>query len=230
MVEDDVLVAEVVRSGLVESRHRGAFVALAADGRVVAEAGRTRQPMYPRSANKPAQAAAMLRHGVALDGELLALAAASHSGEVFHVAGARRILETAGLDESALRNTPDWPLDEESRDALIRQGARPSRITANCSGKHAAMLATCVANSWAVDGYLRTEHPLQVAIRDVVAELAGEAVTHSGVDGCGAPLYALTLTGLARTFRSMALAAPGTAESDAAKSQRRSTSSSSSRR
>ncbi|NED94975.1 asparaginase [Phytoactinopolyspora alkaliphila] len=212
MVEDDVLVAEVVRSGLVESRHRGSVVVLSADGSVAAEAGRTQQPMYPRSANKPAQAAAMLRLGITLDGELLALAAASHSGEAFHVAGVRRILETVGLPESALRNTPDWPLDTESRDALIRHGGKPAAITANCSGKHAAMLATCVVNGWPVDGYLHQTHPVQEAIRAAVGDLAGEPVAHGGVDGCGAPLFALTLTGLARMFRAMALAGAGTAE------------------
>ena len=71
----------------------------------------------------------------------------------------------------------------------------------NCSGKHAAMLATCVANGWPTATYLEPDHPLQIAVRETVTELTGDEVTATGVDGCGAPLFAVTLTGLARAFR-----------------------------
>lgn len=207
---DAVLVAEVVRSGLVESRHRGSVVALAADGSVAFAAGQVDVPMYPRSSNKPAQAAAMLRLGLPLDGELLALAAASHSGEPLHVDGVRRILAFGGLDESALRNTPGYPIDHTTMADYVRKGGEPSSLTADCSGKHAAMLLTCVVNSWPTESYLDPAHPLQVAIHDTVGTLAGAPVAHTGVDGCGAPLFAVPLTGLARMFRSLALAPSGT--------------------
>jgi L-asparaginase II len=82
----------------------------------------------------------------------------------------------------------------------------------NCSGKHAAMLATCVLNRWPTAGYLAREHPLQQATRDTVEELAGQRSPAVGVDGCGAPLFALTLAGLARAFLALVLAAPGTPE------------------
>jgi L-asparaginase II len=170
------------------------------------------QPMYPRSANKPAQACAMLRQGLSLSGELLALATASHSGEDFHLEGVRTILQTAGLDERMLQNTPGWPLDECTRLTYIRQGHQPSSLAANCSGKHAAMLATCALNGWDLTNYLSVEHPLQAAIRDTIGSLAGEPVQHTGVDGCGAPLFALTLTGVARAFRALAIGAPESAE------------------
>lgn len=172
--------------------------------------------MYPRSANKPAQAAAMVRQGLRLRPDLLALAAASHSGEVFHVAGVREILAGAGLDESALQNTPAWPMDEAAAQAWIRADGVPSAITADCSGKHAAMLATCRLHGWAIDTYTRVDHPLQAAIRGTIEELAGEPVTHVGVDGCGAPLFAVTLAGLTRQFRAMAQAAPDSPEGQVA--------------
>ena len=206
------VVAEVVRSGFTESRHRGAVAGLAADGTQVISAGRTAVPFFPRSANKPLQAAAMLRAGLGLDGELLALAAASHSGEDFHVDGVRKILSGAGLAEGDLRCPPSWPLDAEAARRLIARGEGMSRIRMNCSGKHAAMLATSVLNGWPAGGYLDPEHPLQQAIRHTVEELAAEQVTAVGVDGCGAPLLALTLAGLARAFRALVLAAPGTPE------------------
>ncbi|TDD69488.1 asparaginase [Jiangella aurantiaca] len=209
---DAVLVAEVVRSGLVESRHRGSVAALAADGSVAFAAGRADAPMYPRSSNKPAQAAAMLRLGLPLDGELLALAAASHSGEPIHLEGVRRILQLAGLEESALRNTPGYPIDPDTMVDYVRKGGEPSSLTADCSGKHAAMLLTCVVNDWPTEDYLDPAHPLQTAIRDTVGSLAGAPVAHTGVDGCGAPLFAVPLTGLARMFRSLALAPSGTPE------------------
>jgi L-asparaginase II len=204
------VVAEVVRSGFTESRHRGAVAGLAADGTQVISVGDTTAPFFPRSANKPLQAAAMLRRGLDLEGELLALAAASHSGEDFHVDGVRKILSGAGLTEDDLGCPPSWPLDLETARRLIARGEGMSRIRMNCSGKHAAMLATCVLNDWPARGYLDPGHPLQQAIRHTVEELAGQPVTAAGVDGCGVPLFALTLTGLARAFRALVLAAPGT--------------------
>jgi L-asparaginase II len=77
----------------------------------------------------------------------------------------------------------------------------------NCSGKHAAMLATCVANGWPTDGYLSLDHPVQTAITGTIARLAGEPVERIAVDGCGAPQHALTLLGLARSFGALAAAA-----------------------
>ena len=206
------LVAEVVRSGLVESVHHGSVVVLRPDGSVAFAVGDIDVPMYPRSSNKPMQAAAMARLGLPFDGELLALATASHSGEEFHLKGAQRILAAADLDESALQNTPGWPLDELAMLAYIRRGNDKSTLADNCSGKHAAMLVTCTLNGWPIATYRDPEHPLQRAIASTLAELAGEPVTHTGVDGCGAPLFGLTLIGLARAFRALALAESGSAE------------------
>ena len=206
------MLAEVIRSGFVESRHRGAIAAIAADGSVLLAAGTAEVPMFPRSSNKPFQAAAMLRCGLKLDGELLALAAASHSGEDFHVAGVRAILASAGLTEDALQCPPDYPLDEQANRAMIAAGAKPDRIHMNCSGKHAAMLATCVAAGWPTDSYRDPDHPLQQEIKSAISRLAGEPVAAVGVDGCGAPLMAISAAGLARAFRAVVLAQPGTAE------------------
>jgi L-asparaginase II len=158
------------------------------------------------------QAVAMLRCGLGLDDELLALAAGSHSGEDFHVEGAEKILAGAGLVADDLRCPESWPIDPEAQQAVSRAGGGPSRMRMNCSGKHAAMLATCVAAGWPVDTYLDPEHPLQLAVRGVVEELTGETAAAVGVDGCGAPLFAVSTAGVARAFRALVLAAPGTPE------------------
>lgn len=207
-----VVVAEVRRSGFVEGHHHGSVVALAADGSRAFSVGYVDVPVFPRSSNKPMQAAGMLRAGLDLDGELLALAAASHSGEPMHLDGVRRILAGVGLKESALGTPPDYPVDEVERLSYVRAGHAPAPLAMNCSGKHAAMLATCVVNGWPVAGYLSPEHPVQVAIRDTVEDMAGEKVTAVGVDGCGAPLFALSLGGLARAFRACVLGEVGSAE------------------
>jgi L-asparaginase II len=206
------VVAEVVRSGFAESRHRGAVAGLDAGGIEVISVGQTGVPFFPRSANKPLQATAMLRCGLDLNGELLALAAASHSGEDFHVDGVRKILSGAGLSEDDLGCPASWPLDTETARRMIARGEGMSRIRMNCSGKHAAMLVTCVQNGWPKARYLAPDHPLQQAIQHTIEELAEQQVSGTGVDGCGAPLYALTLTGLARAFRALVLSAAGTPE------------------
>lgn len=204
-----VVVAEIVRSGFVEGHHYGSVVALAGDGAVAWSVGRVDGPMFPRSCNKPVQALAMVRAGLDLPPDLLALACASHSGEPFHIDGVRRILGAAGLDESALQTPPDYPLDDAARDDVIRDGGGKSPVLMNCSGKHAAMLATCVVNGWDTAAYLEAEHPLQQAIVATFADLTGEPVEHVAVDGCGAPLLSTSLTGLARAFRALSVATDG---------------------
>jgi L-asparaginase II len=206
------VLAEVVRSGFVESRHRGAALVLGADGQPAWAVGQVTEPMFPRSASKPMQAAAMLRCGLDLDGKLLALAAASHSGEDFHVAGVREILSRAGLPESALQCPPALPMDGASQREVLSHGGGPDRLHMNCSGKHAAMLASCAAAGWATSSYRDPGHPLQLAIRATIEDLAGEPVTATGVDGCGAPLFALSLTGVARAFQAMVTAPLATPE------------------
>jgi len=206
-----VVLAEVIRSGFAESRHRGSVVVLGPDDRAVLRAGETTAEAFPRSANKPMQAVGMLSAGLDLEGKLLALAAASHSGEAFHVAGVREILAGAGLDETALRCPSALPLDEQALRQVLREGGDADRVHMNCSGKHAAMLAACAAAHWPTGSYLDPDHPLQRQIRRTVEHLSGEPVAAVGVDGCGAPLFALSLTGLARAFRTMVLAEPGSA-------------------
>jgi L-asparaginase II len=198
------VIAEIVRSGFVEGHHYGSAVALDVAHSVVFEHGEVATTVLPRSCNKPVQAVGMLRAGLDLDGELLALASASHSGEEFHVDGVRRILAGAGLDESALHNPPGWPLDDDARERLVRAGGTKSPLHMNCSGKHAGMLATCVANGWPTETYLEPGHPLQQAIATTFAELTGEPIGHVAVDGCGAPLLGTSLRGLARAFSVLA--------------------------
>jgi L-asparaginase II len=192
---------DVVRSGFVEGHHRGSVVVLQPDGSVDWALGDVEAPIYPRSCNKPLQAVAMVRLGLALEGELLALAAASHSGEPFHIEGVRRILTVVGLDASDLLTPPDYPLDEQAKIAFVEAGHGPAPIAMNCSGKHAAMLATCVVNGWPTKPYRDVDHPLQRAIAVTFEELTGEQIASIGVDGCGAPLFSASLTGLARGFQ-----------------------------
>jgi L-asparaginase II len=208
------VIADVVRSGFVEGHHYGSTVALDAAGEIVGARGDVESPILPRSCNKPLQALGMLRAGLDLDGELLALACASHSGEPFHVEGVRKILAGAGLDESALQTPADYPLDDAAREAWIRAGGHQEPVLMNCSGKHAAMLATCVANGWPTESYLDPAHPLQQRIIETFAEMTGEPVEHVAVDGCGAPLLSTSLTGLARAFGRLARGVDGLGSPD----------------
>jgi L-asparaginase II len=192
--------------------HHGSAVALGPDGAALITRGRADTPVLPRSALKPLQLVAMLRAGLELPGPLLALSSASHSGETFHLDGVVEILAGAGLDVAALQNTPDLPLDEAERLRWQRAARPASSLAQNCSGKHAAMLATCAINGWPVTGYRDPAHPLQQKIAATVSELAGEPIAATTVDGCGAPAFAISLTALARAFAVLAQAAPDTLE------------------
>jgi len=185
---------------MVESRHRGVVVRLDPGGDVVWSIGDPATVIFPRSANKPIQALGMLRAGLPLDGPMLALASASHSGEPFQLDGVREILSLAGLDESALQTPPSYPLDPGVHAAYLRAGGVRAPICMDCSGKHAAMLLTCKTNEWPTDTYLSPEHPLQILITETFAELTGSPPAVIGTDGCGAPLLATSVAQLARAI------------------------------
>lgn len=195
------ILAEVSRSEVVESQHSGHLVVLEHDGKVLLTRGNPRALIFPRSSIKSIQAAAMVRAGLTLESRLLALVCASHSGSQMHQDATLEILAKAGLDESALRNGKDRPLGtEESRswgDKL------PTRLAHNCSGKHAGMVITAALNGWSLETYLDPEHPLQIACREELETLAEEKVSLASTDGCGAPLFLISLNGLARAIHNI---------------------------
>jgi L-asparaginase II len=205
---DAVELAVVERSGFIESRHAGIAIVLAPDGTIAEKRGDPSALILPRSSLKPLQALACISAGAQLDGERLALSTASHSGTDRHVAVVREILEAARVGEDALGCPPAWPGDTATRDELVRELRQPERVRMNCSGKHATMLLTCVVNGWDIEGYLDPEHPLQAHIRDVVERLIGEKASATAVDGCGAPVYAVTLFGLARAIHRIGNSSP----------------------
>ncbi|MFD0776791.1 asparaginase, partial [Streptomonospora algeriensis] len=161
-----------------------------------------------------------LRAGARLEPAHTAIAAGSHSGEPRHVKTVVGMLTEAGLDTDALRCPADWPLDRSERDRLLRAGGTPTPLLMNCSGKHAAMLAACVAGGWSTDDYLDPHHPVQGLVRQVIEEMCDEPVAHTTVDGCGAPQLAVSLAGLARGLQAMTRAPASSAEAQVLEAMR----------
>ncbi|MBG6084188.1 asparaginase [Zhihengliuella flava] len=215
--------AYVDRNGFIESRHLGSAAVVSPTGDVVLELGDTTTPVFPRSSLKPFQALASMQSGAPLVGDQVALACASHVGSAEHMAVAERMLEAAGLSEADLRCPTAWPQHGPTRTALTRGeltvGSRPlpaekSRLAFNCSGKHAAFLWACVENGWDTATYLDPDHPLQQAVVSVIEEYSAEKIAHLAIDGCGAPVPAISLRGLARAVGTLS-AAPSDKSSNA---------------
>lgn len=195
-LSDTVQLATLTRAGFVESRHHGLAVIVDPEGKVLEAHGAYRKQILPRSAVKPLQAVAMKRAGLKLTGAELAISAGSHQGTKEHQDLVLSILNSVELGEEKLQCPVAWPGNLESR-ALSKE---QTRLAFNCSGKHAGFLATCAINNWDLKTYLEPNHPLQKLVVEVIEEFAGEKVTFSSVDGCGAPLHALSLAGLARSI------------------------------
>lgn len=195
-VADTVQLAYLTRAGMVESRHHGLVCLTGPDGKLMQEHGNSRKLIYPRSAVKPLQALAMRRAGLKLSGAQLAMSSASHQGTPEHTQIVLSILEGAGLTENDLQCPVAWPGNLKAR----AEASGETRLAFNCSGKHAAFLATCVSNGWDTKTYLSPEHPLQKLIVEVIEEFSAEKIPHSTFDGCGAPLHAMSLQGLARAI------------------------------
>lgn len=213
------MLVHVTRGGLVESAHHGRVAGTSATGETLLERGDVSAPVYPRSTLKPVQSLAMVRHGLDIAPPLLATVCSSHSGEQRHLDAVVEILASVGLGVDALQNTPALPLGELEHARWLAAGRAPEPIAQDCSGKHAGMLATCVVNGWSTHDYLDPTHPVQVAIAVTVAAEVGPVATTS-VDGCGAPLPAVPLDGLARAFGRLACAPAGTPEHRVAQAMR----------
>jgi L-asparaginase II len=195
------VLAKVTRGDLVESLHLGHLIVLNADGSACLSKGSPELPIYPRSAIKSLQAAAMLKAGLKVEADELAIICASHSGSQKHIDLVAKMLTSREISISELKNAVDKPLGEKEK---ISWGDKaPSQLAQNCSGKHAGMLITCQQNGWDMKTYLDLNHPLQVAIKNEIEELAGEKVSAVSVDGCGAPLFAISLIGLARAISNL---------------------------
>ncbi|MBT1630544.1 asparaginase [Curtobacterium flaccumfaciens] len=194
--DGSVELAVLERSGFDESRHVGAGVVVDATGTVTDSVGDVTASIYPRSTMKPFQALAVRRAGALFSDEELVLTTASHAGTAAHQALALHMLESFDHVEADLGCPPDMPFDR----GTARTMDGPRRLAMNCSGKHAGMLAACRVNGWDEATYLDIEHPLQQRVRSVVEEYTHETVDLVGTDGCGAPVFPLTLTGLARGF------------------------------
>ncbi|PZE39867.1 asparaginase [Curtobacterium sp. MCSS17_006] len=194
--DGSVELAVLERSGFDESRHVGAGVVVDASGTVIDSVGDVTASIYPRSTMKPFQALAVRRAGALFSDEELVLTTASHAGTAAHQALALHMLESFDHVEADLGCPPDMPFDR----GTARTMDGPRRLAMNCSGKHAGMLAACRVNGWDEATYLDIEHPLQQRVRSVVEEYTHETVDLVGTDGCGAPVFPLTLTGLARGF------------------------------
>ncbi len=197
-VEGSVELARIERSGMVESRHIGAAAVCDTDGRLLLGVGDVEATIYPRSTLKPVQAVAMLRAGASFANDELVLAASSHCGSPAHLAVVERMLADDHRNEDSLQCPPLWPLGSEQRAALQAAGSGPTRLTNNCSGKHAGMLRASDALGADAHAYLQAEHPVQRLVRDGVAEFTGVPERILAVDGCGSPMPATTLRGLAR--------------------------------
>ena len=206
---DEPIVA-VRRGGLVESVHRGRLAVCDARGERLASLGDPEGYVYLRSSAKPFQALPLVLSGAAdafgLADEELAVACASHNAEPRHLAAARSILRKAGLSEGDLQNGAHPPMHAPSAARLTRGGEPPRAIHGNCSGKHAGMLAVCVHAGWDPAGYRDPEGPLQKLVRDSVAKVCGVAPQDLRLagDGCGVPVFAVPLEGLALGFARLA--------------------------
>lgn len=211
------VLVEVWRGAAVESRHRGAIVAATATGQLVAAVGDPHQLCFLRSAAKPFQAMAVLRTGAAerfaITIQELAIMAASHNGEPEHTAAVAGLLSRLGLTVDALRCGTHPPFNRAAARCLA--GVTITALHNNCSGKHAGMLAGCLAAGFATMDYEALTHPLQMLIADTIATMCGVSVEAmpSGLDGCTVPTWAMPLQNVAVGYARLFAHSPYPAES-----------------
>ena len=204
------ILVEILRGGIVESRHRGAVSVFDGNGKEVLKIGDVAQPVFPRSACKLIQALPFIESGAAdaygFSNKELSLSCASHSGEPEHAALAEAMLKRAGRSVDALECGTHWPFDAPMALKLAQSGAVPNACHNNCSGKHAGFICTAVHLGDNPAGYVNAAHPAQMRVRAAMAEVTGAAhiAEACGTDGCSIPTYAIPLNAQAFGFAKMA--------------------------
>jgi L-asparaginase II len=197
---------ELTRGSLLESSHAGTIAVVRTTGERICSVGDVARPVFPRSAIKPMQAVPFLESGAAerfgFGAAEIALASGSHTGTQRHIAIAETMLERAGLKPAALSCGVHEPIDGAAARELVRAGRQPTTLHHNCSGKHAAMLATAVHMGEPTQNYWRPDHPVEVRIRRVLEDLGGNPLGAEvcGIDGCSVPNWAVPLERLALAF------------------------------
>lgn len=200
------IITEILRGGIVESRHRGSIAVFDGHGRSVLSIGDVLTPVFPRSACKLIQALPFVESGAAaaygFGNKELSLVCASHSGEPEHVAMADAMLTKAGQSEATLECGTHWPFDLPVAIKLAQSGALPTPCHNNCSGKHAGFICTSAYLGEDPTGYVGPSHTAQIRVRDAMSEVTGAVHTSEacGTDGCSIPTYAISLNALALGF------------------------------
>lgn len=199
---------ELWRGGMLESAHRGHVVVWDRGG-MVESWGEPDTPIFPRSSCKMIQAMPLVESGAAdaagLTDEHLALACASHQGGRPHVDRVAAWLDGLGLGERDLRCGAHMPRDAAESRRLICSDESPCQLHNNCSGKHAGFL-TWTRHHGAGPEYHEPDHPLQQSVRAAFEAVTGEASPGYGIDGCSAPNFATSVSGLARAMARFAAA------------------------
>jgi len=197
------VIVDVLRGGLVESRHHGDIAVADGTGTLIARVGYEDRRTFTRSSIKSWQALALFslwpeaREMFTLEERGVMLA--SHSGEPGHIAAVKSILDKMGLSVDDLKCGVHPPIHEGTRDELIRRSESPNQLHCNCSGKHAAMLSLCKHMGWDLDGYLEYTHPVQMEILKIIQRLTGIPAPDVDVrvDNCSVPTFHLPLKALA---------------------------------
>lgn len=204
------VLVEVTRGPIVESVHYGVIAVSDAEGNLLARAGNPGLVSYYRSSSKPVQAVPLVESGAAdhfgLTEEEIAICCGSHGGEVIHVEAVLSILDKIGMEPEALACGVHAPYDKAAALALAERGQSASVLHNNCSGKHAGMLALARFHSWPIEGYEQASHPVQQAMREVIAEFAGLGPQEVavGVDGCSVSTFGISIHAMAVSFARLA--------------------------
>lgn len=201
MSRPNPLLVTTTRGPITENRHTGAYVIADALGDVVRSEGDGLRPVLPRSAVKMIQALPLMESGAAagmsLTPEHLTLSCASHEGAPLHTGRVAAWLAALGLDEGALLCGPQPPRDK----ALKKAGVAASRIMNNCSGKHTGFLTYARHIGAPLDSYLDPTGQVQRDIAQGFADVTGGTMPlEYGIDGCSAPNFIGTLTGVAQAM------------------------------
>ncbi len=201
--------------------HRVAACATDDSGRVLLAVGDIDAPVFLRSSAKPLIAAAVIaagaREAFGLSQSEIAVMAASHVGEPFHIEAVASILGKIGASIDDLQCGTHLPYNEAASHALQRAGLAPSALYNNCSGKHAGILALCKLVGADPATYLDATNPVQRDILAFCARMSGDDPSRwpVGIDGCGIPVYATPLRRAALAFARFATL-HGVTDADAA--------------
>ena len=200
---------DFIRGKGVESTHQVKVLVTNANGKTLLSTNNDNEFFFPRSSIKIFQAIPFAMSNAIknyrLSNKHIALACASHKGEIIHIRELKKWISKINLKTKNLKCGIHQPLDKKASEKIMYSRKKFNELHNNCAGKHLAMLTSCLINNQSINNYLDYNHTHQKNIRKVFNKFTGTKLSKKNfsLDGCSAPQYSFKIKSISKALNNL---------------------------